>query len=724
MSTAMAHACLACGREIDPIRAGEVAFVGGRFVYFCDREHKSRWLASVDTSASNEVVTAEPPLVASAALVTEAEPEVDQAARSDEEPRSMPIRRWATSDTQAVSLRAETLGTRPPSSPRWPSTIAYVGVTAGALTLGVSLVGGSAEGLRLPLAVAACACALTYGVAIAGRLLGPAPSIAAMAVAAALVCAVLERTRATHAATASFAGVAAASFIAMCAAMFRSMEPVTALRASILAALDVPAKTTNGVVAALDVRAGEQVNVAAGDTVPVDGVVVSGDAVVSPWLDATTDVAKREGSSVVAGARVLSGALWVTATWTGADRAFAKLLTPKAGAFDVAPLVRLARMLDRRILPLFCALAGGAAFASGATIVEAIACAAAAVTAFGTPIATFAVSLCHARAHLRALQLGIVHRDARLFDRAGRARIAVVCARGTMLLGEPEIVAVEVVGATDANAVIALASAAVMGSPHPFAAAIARAARTRGVRPENVRSPLHAGSGAIAVDAQGGRIVVGRRVFLLAEKVSVAVADELVRDHEAQGRSVLLVSRAGKVVGLVVLQDGLRAGARAAIQRLHDARIEPVLLSGEARETCEAIGRALDIEHLRPEVAGPDRGTEVRALGEGGDLVAVLGHPAADDSALGAADVSVALDAAGSSPGEWAVALASDDVRAAAEALTLPRLARERSIRAMVVAFAPGILASLALAFQLMPPWAAPLVGALSAAIALLYAKE
>jgi hypothetical protein len=42
----------------------------------------------------------------------------------------------------------------------------------------------------------------------------------------------------------------------------------------------------------------------------------------------------------------------------------------------------------------------------------------------------------------------------------------------------------------------------------------------------------------------------------------------------------------------------------------------------------------------------------------------------------------------------------------------------------MVVAFAPGILASLALAFQLMPPWAAPLVGALSAAIALLYAKE
>jgi len=157
---------------------------------------------------------------------------------------------------------------------------------------------------------------------------------------------------------------------------------------------------------------------------------------------------------------------------------------------------------------------------------------------------------------------------------------------------------------------------------------------------------------------------------------------------------------------------------------LHDARIEPVLLSGEARETCEAIARALDIEHLRPEVDGPERGAAVRALAEGGDVVAVLGHPSADDAALGAADVSVALDAAGASPGEWAVALASDDVRAAADALTIPRMVRERSIRAMVIALAPGALASFVLAFQLMPTWVAPLVGALTASLALLYAKE
>jgi Cu+-exporting ATPase len=487
----------------------------------------------------------------------------------------------------------------------------------------------------------------------------------------------------------------------------------------------VPAKSGDATVAAHELRPGEKVTVDAGDVVPVDGVVAAGEAVVSPWIDAETDVTKREGSPIVAGARVISGSLRVTATWTGADRAFAKLLGPSSSrAMASSPLVQVAARLDAQVVAPVGLLVGGVAFASGATLLESFACGAAALTAFATPVSSFAVALLHARGQLRALRHGIVHRDGRSFDRAGRAQVAVVCARGTVLLGEPEIVAIEPIGTSDPHAVLALASAVAMGSTHPFGAAILRAARARGVRPENVRNPMHAGSGATAIDAQGERIVLGRRAFLLGEKVSVAVADEMVREHESQGRSVLILTRGGKVVGLVALQDGLRAGARAAIQKLHDAHIEPVLLSGEARETCEAIARALDIEHLRPEVLGPDRGAEVRALAEGGDVVAVLGHPSADDSALGAADVSVALDSAGASPGEWSVALASDDVRSAAEALTVPRTVRERSVRAMAVALAPGVVVSLALAFQLVPTWVAPLGAALTAPLALLYAKE
>ena len=76
------------------------------------------------------------------------------------------------------------------------------------------------------------------------------------------------------------------------------------------------------------------------------------------------------------------------------------------------------------------------------------------------------------------------------------------------------------------------------------------------------------------------------------------------------------------------------------------------LLSGESRETCNTIGRALDIDHLRPEVLPGDRRAEVLALGEGGSVVSVIGHPSADDQALGAAGVAVAMGAAGATPGE------------------------------------------------------------------------
>jgi P-type E1-E2 ATPase len=186
----------------------------------------------------------------------------------------------------------------------------------------------------------------------------------------------------------------------------------------------------------------------------------------------------------------------------------------------------------------------------------------------------------------------------------------------------------------------------------------------------------------------------------------------------------LLVALADKLIGLVALQDGLRPGARAAVQRMHDARVEPVLLSGEARETCETIGRALDIDHVRPEVLPADRGACVRALREGGHVVAVLGHPASDDGALGAADVSVAMCAAGATPGEWTVALASDDVRDAALALSIARATRERARAVLAFGLVPCALALLGIGFGLAPLLAAPAAVVLGTVLALACARH
>jgi cation transport ATPase len=474
---------------------------------------------------------------------------------------------------------------------------------------------------------------------------------------------------------------------------------------------------------ALLVKPGEQVVVEAGEMIAVDGIVAAGEAEVAPWLDSPSLVDKREGDAVVGGAVVVSGRLRVNTTFAGPERAWLRLLLAPSSRIDVAaPLVAFVRRAVERGAPLAALLVAGAVYADNGSWLDVAIAACAGGYVLAATAAVSAAALAHARGHVAAQRRGIVYKDATAFDVAARADVAVLCSRGTILLGAPEIVAVEAItkdgiDRTDTDRILSIAAGAELSSTHPFAAAILREARARGVRPDNVRSALgHSGLGVTALSPNGDRVIVGSRAFLLQEKVSVAIADARTSELEAEGRSVLLVAVGGRLIGLLALQDGLRPGARAAVQRLHDARIEPVLLSGEARDTSETIARALDIEHVRPEILPADRGAEVRALGDGGHLVAALGHASTDDGALGAADVSVAMEAAGAAPGEWGVALASDDVRDAALALTVPRACRDRAKRALVVGGLMQALGALGIAFGIAPPAVVPVLGLITAA--------
>ncbi|HMR74874.1 MAG TPA: hypothetical protein PKD61_07170, partial [Polyangiaceae bacterium] len=172
------------------------------------------------------------------------------------------------------------------------------------------------------------------------------------------------------------------------------------------------------------------------------------------------------------------------------------------------------------------------------------------------------------------------------------------------------------------------------------------------------------------------------------------------------------------------LQDGLRPGARAAVQHLLDVGIGPVLLSGDARGTCEAIGRALDVEHIRPEVLPAERGDEVARLSDGGAVVAVIGTSPGDDVALSAASVSVAIASAGGTSAEWSVQLASEDVRDAAIALRLAHEARRHARTGLGIALIPAALAALGVAFAVIPPALAPLLALAGASVAALRPRD
>src|SRR6185437_7206178 len=340
-----------------------------------------------------------------------------------------------------------------------------------------------------------------------------------------------------------------------------------------------------------------------------------------------------------AGARVVRGKLRGICTWAGFDRAFARvLLDPRRRADVLAPVSFAARLLAERWAVVAALIGAVSAVLARRNAIEVAMTAFAVHAALCTPVIASIAAAHVARGILLGLRRGVVYKSADAWDRAGRVGVAMFCARGTLLLGEPELAEVEApTGKLDPAEVLALAAGAERTEEHPIAAAIVRAARARGVRPDGVRNPVfYPGLGMTAVSSSGEELCVGNRALMLEQRISIAAAEQRIAELTALGRTVILVALGSRLAGLLALQDGLRPGARAGVQHLLDAQIEPVLLAGDARETCEAIGRSLDIDHIRPEVLPADRGAEVRRLIEAGMSVAVLGHAGVDDGALGA----------------------------------------------------------------------------------------
>jgi cation transport ATPase len=696
--------------QVAPVSSADIPVSGERVLA---REKVKSDPAIIEPVEIEESVPTAPTTLRSIPIATEGNPALGET-------KSRPILEQAREDTDEdeAKLREAQFAKRAADRKKWLDLLAGVGVGAGLLAAALVLGGPAAEGARVPLAGVAVAALIARVLLMPRDLSSPNRLSVLLPPTGALALALWARLHGDpHASSiASLAGLAASGSLLLAALIERAFEGVREERAAIAKALSVDVRVVrkgakeDEVVAtpSKQVKPGEHVVVEAGDVVGVDALVVAGNASVLPWLGAHVEATKSEGDAIVAGAKIVSGRLRLVTTWGGDDRAWLRLTGSRLEAS--APLTRFSRTIVERAAPLAACAVGGVVLANGASAVEAVATTLAAAIAIGAWGISRVVALHHARVHALALAHGVVFKDPRSLYDAGASDIAVICARGTVLMGEPEIVALEAVGNIEADRVLSLAAGAEAVSEHPFASAILRAARARAVRTESVRNAsVHDGLGVTALSAAGEQLVVGGRALLLRERISVAGNDARVSELEAEGRSVLLVALGSKLVGIIALQDGLRAGARGAIQRLHDARIEPVLMSGEARETCETIARALDIDHVRPEIPPNERGAQVRALREGGHVVAVLGHPDADDAALGAADIAVAMASAGATPGEWSVALASDDVRDSAFALKLARALRDRARTALMVGFAPSAVTALALAFGVVPLSLAPI---------------
>jgi Cu+-exporting ATPase len=487
--------------------------------------------------------------------------------------------------------------------------------------------------------------------------------------------------------------------VAMLMAVHRE-TPLENIRLGLAPALERQVLRISGeqtsLVGASELRPGEDIVVHAGEVLPVDAAIIAGSGEASPWLGSEHIREVATGDTMYAGAKLVSGQVRAVVRWTGHDRHWLRLTTdPTRRADRNAPSVLFIHRLLSRVGIGLVGLAAALSWSQGHSTWVTLGYALAAASVVFCPALPRLVRVEALHATLTTLEHGIVIANAKVLDIAGKISRCVFCARGTLLLGEPQLSTLEPLGSLTNEEILSLVAGAEQSSSHPIATSVLRAARAAGVLPDATRNPRsEAGLGVTALAADGRSLVVGSRALMLRERVSVARAEARITELEATGRTVLLMALGGHLSAILSFQDGLRKGARAAVQHLLDAGIEPVLLSGDSRDTCEALAKTLDIEHVRPDVLPAERGKEVERLRGGGAAVAVVGRSPADDLPLASASLSIALPSQGLQAGGFDIDIASDEVQNASLALRILHEHRTRVQRTTWLLFGGGVVAT------------------------------
>lgn len=748
-ATAGTVPCGHCRSPVDPLRAARVAIFGERFYYFCSADCRSNYRPlAIDPIITPRPYTSMRAERRSSSRVPVLRARLDEHHATRRALLAVADELVAPPDHEPTNPRASTLtaepaldwqeAEQPPEVVRKAESTAQdlgtplliVGLIGGLLTIALLLAGdaGVVQTSRLLVAWISWGALAAFEATTRRDPASLHPFVLLAGPAASLLLATVARLMSVSelGQLLNLAGAILTTTALSLGWTRRARARVEAERAVIAAALDVEANRVVGEdvsrVSARDLRSGEEIVVGEGEVVPADGTIVAGNAELAPWAMATETVVRSEGEHVVAGASVRHGRVRMVVSWTGNDRAWARLALDERRRADLhTNTARMGRLIAERGAPVAALACALLTFASDLSVWQIFASAIASQAVFANAVLAEVGAWWVSRSVHVAQRRGIALRAPEAIDEASRVTAAVFCARGTILLGEPEVASIDPFGALSLERVLELAAGAYNGTPHPTAAAVLRAARQRGLRPDAVRSPSYRpGLGVTAIASDGQPLVAGSRGLMLREHVSVALAEEKIGRLEAMGQTVLLVAIGGKLIGVLGLQDGLRPGARAAVQHLHDVGIEPILLSGDTRDTCEALGRALDIDHVRAEVLPTDRGDEIRRLADGGAVTAVIGRSPADDSALGNADVSVSLATAGSGSSEWQIQLATDDIRDAAFALHLAHRCRVETRLGLALTVGASGLGALLVAFAMMPLALAPILGFAGGAAALL----
>jgi Cu2+-exporting ATPase len=421
--------------------------------------------------------------------------------------------------------------------------------------------------------------------------------------------------------------------------------------------MDLSPKTANvvkegveRVVPAEDVRVGDIFVVRPGESIPVDGRVLSGQSAVNEaaLTGESLPVDKAEGDMVSGATLNQNGLLTCEASRVGQDTALSQIIRMvEEASATKAPIAKVADRVSGIFVPtvmgiavITCAawLCAGESFGfalARAISVLVISCPCA--LGLATPVAIMVGNGVGAK-H------GILFKTAATLEAAGKTQFVVLDKTGTITEGAPKVTDILPVQKGAREELLSLAAGLEAGSEHPLARAVLEQAEGEGVLQKKVEA-FHALPGFGVEALLDGRRATGGNGALMEERgILTPQMRELGEALSNKGKTPLYFALGEELLGIIAVADVMKGESAVAIRQLHQMGIRSVMLTGDNRRTASAIAREAGVEAVVADTLPGDKESFVKNLSQYG-RVTMVGDGINDAPALTRAQVGMAIGA-------------------------------------------------------------------------------
>jgi len=443
-------------------------------------------------------------------------------------------------------------------------------------------------------------------------------------------------------------------------------------------------------------KVGDTILVRPGERIPVDGEVVSGTSNVDESMISGEPmaVAKSQSDGLTGGTVNGAGSLTFEATRVGGDTTLAQIIRmveeaqgaklPIQGLVDKVTLWFVPAVLVLALLTVATWLVFGpdpavtfALVAGVSVLIIACPCAMGLATPTSIMVGTG-----------RAAEMGVLFRKGDALQELSEVDIVALDKTGTITEGTPTLTDFETTDGFERAEVLRLVAAVEGQSEHPIAEAIVAQAQRENLVGAAVQDFVSMTGYGVQANVDGKIVMVGADRLFLREGIDIAPLSDVERNLAKRGRTALFAAVDGKLAAVIAVADPVKPMSVAAIAALHERGFKVAMITGDKRETAEAIAAEIGVDHV---VAGVLPDGKVAALDDlraGGRKIAFVGDGINDAPALAHADVGIAIGTGTDVAIESAdVVLMSGDLRGVVNAVEVSKKTMRNIRQNLVWAF-------------------------------------